>query len=170
MALLPVILRIFAKKSGVASESEIQSYVFGTHYTYQVVFVFFLTMLASAIFSSIDAIISSPTSIFRLLGETVPASGVFFTSYGESSQEGFDCVCVNPLSLIVHGSLFTVNRRACACDTVAHKRLLLLLHNQLLVLFCDSWHHVPRVKWLQPCAYQSALVLGLVLDRTAHHR
>lgn len=36
MGLLPKILRNFAKRAGVPSESAIQSYVFGTHYVYQV--------------------------------------------------------------------------------------------------------------------------------------
>eukprot|EP00038_Savillea_parva_P022804 m.38680 g.38680 ORF g.38680 m.38680 type:complete len:810 (+) comp5690_c0_seq2:75-2504(+) len=81
MALLPVILRIFAQKSGVASESEIQSYVFGTHFTYQVVFVFFLTMLASAIFDALDTVLADPTKIFSILGETVPGAGNFFIAY-----------------------------------------------------------------------------------------
>jgi hypothetical protein len=36
MAILPMILRVFAKKSGAPSESAIQAYVFGTNYAYQV--------------------------------------------------------------------------------------------------------------------------------------
>lgn len=81
MAILPMILRKFAERAGEASESAIQTYVFGTHYAYQVVFVFFLTTLASAIFSSLNDITNQPLSIFSLLGETVPGAGTFFLSY-----------------------------------------------------------------------------------------
>lgn len=34
MAILPMILRLFAQKAGEPSESAIQAYVFGTHYAY----------------------------------------------------------------------------------------------------------------------------------------
>lgn len=132
MSMLPKILRAFAMKSGAVSESEIQTYVFGTHYAsvdcghpprlyvaaydrvilhassppplllshisvsllfcadaqqpqsgcrYQVVFVFFLTMLSSAIFASLDVVLADPTQIFSILGETVPGAGNFFIAY-----------------------------------------------------------------------------------------
>eukprot|EP00035_Acanthoeca_spectabilis_P009999 m.176273 g.176273 ORF g.176273 m.176273 type:complete len:825 (+) comp14895_c0_seq19:3120-5594(+) len=81
MAILPMILRLFAQKAGEPSESAIQAYVFGTHYAYQVVFVFFLTILAETFFDSLDEVIEHPPEFFALLGRTVPASGTFFMSY-----------------------------------------------------------------------------------------
>eukprot|EP00037_Helgoeca_nana_P019930 m.196447 g.196447 ORF g.196447 m.196447 type:complete len:220 (+) comp25056_c0_seq13:1453-2112(+) len=48
---------------------------------YQVVFVFFLTMLSSAIFASLDVVLADPTQIFSILGETVPGAGNFFIAY-----------------------------------------------------------------------------------------
>lgn len=38
MGILPKILRQFAQRAGEPSESAVQSYVFGTHYIYQVIF------------------------------------------------------------------------------------------------------------------------------------
>eukprot|EP00037_Helgoeca_nana_P002762 m.35962 g.35962 ORF g.35962 m.35962 type:complete len:846 (+) comp12824_c0_seq4:140-2677(+) len=81
MAILPMILRKFAERAGEPSESAIQEYVFGTHYLYQVIFVFFLTTLSAAIFSSLNDIANEPLTIFKLLGETVPDAGGFFLSY-----------------------------------------------------------------------------------------
>lgn len=38
-------------------------------------------MLASAIFASLDGVLSKPLSIFSLLGQTIPGVGSFFVSY-----------------------------------------------------------------------------------------
>mmetsp|Transcript_20394 Transcript_20394/g.52998 ORF Transcript_20394/g.52998 Transcript_20394/m.52998 type:complete len:803 (+) Transcript_20394:300-2708(+) len=102
MAILPMVLRKFAQRAGLTSESEIQAYVFGTHYAYQVVFVFFLTMLASAIFDSLNEVIDKPAAIFTILGGTVPGAGDFFIAYVLLQGLGkfsFELVRIVPLIL-----------------------------------------------------------------------
>eukprot|EP00047_Mylnosiga_fluctuans_P021995 m.111903 g.111903 ORF g.111903 m.111903 type:complete len:645 (-) comp9099_c0_seq3:778-2712(-) len=81
MALLPTILTAFSSAQGLPSISEINFSMMTKYYWFQVVNVFFVSLIAGSAFNAISDIISSPFSVFSLLSEAIPKTGAFFVNY-----------------------------------------------------------------------------------------
>eukprot|EP01062_Namystynia_karyoxenos_P068860 TRINITY_DN6396_c0_g1_i1.p1 TRINITY_DN6396_c0_g1~~TRINITY_DN6396_c0_g1_i1.p1 ORF type:complete len:796 (+),score=264.54 TRINITY_DN6396_c0_g1_i1:87-2390(+) len=81
MALLPMILLELSKQEGLHSWSLLQLAVLEKLYMFEVLNVFFVTALSSALLQSIEAIVDSPGSTPKLLGEAIPKVSTTFTSY-----------------------------------------------------------------------------------------
>ncbi len=74
----------------------------GKFFYFQVVNVFFVSLIAGSAFGALDDLISSPMSIVSLLGTSIPKTGFFFTNY--VMLQGERAVCVGA--------------RACVCVCV----------------------------------------------------
>lgn len=81
MAILPYLLHVFATFQGFPSHSDICFSVMRKLFYFQVVNVFFVSLIAGTVFTAINDLASSPESVLTLLGEAVPRTGVFFTNY-----------------------------------------------------------------------------------------
>eukprot|EP00048_Salpingoeca_helianthica_P000283 m.40568 g.40568 ORF g.40568 m.40568 type:complete len:766 (-) comp10358_c0_seq2:92-2389(-) len=81
MAVLPYILLVFATMQGFPSHSAIKFSVIRKLFYFQVVNVFFVSLIAGTVFSALGDLVESPESILTLLGEAIPRTGVFFTNY-----------------------------------------------------------------------------------------
>lgn len=55
---------------------------------FQIINVFFVSLIAGSAFRALSDIISSPTSIITLLGTSIPTTGSFFTNYVMLQGEG----------------------------------------------------------------------------------
>ncbi|EPS43727.1 hypothetical protein H072_2322 [Dactylellina haptotyla CBS 200.50] len=84
MALLPIVLRLCARISGKPSLSTVELHVQNSYFAFQVIQVFLITTLTSAIAASwndITKYISSPTEIMNLLATNIPKASNFYISY-----------------------------------------------------------------------------------------
>jgi len=81
MALLPIILRKCAKIAGKPSLSTVELHVQNSYFAFQVVQVFLITTLSSAIASSVQQIIKDPVSVTSLLAKSIPKASNFYISY-----------------------------------------------------------------------------------------
>jgi len=81
MGLLPQILHTIGVLGGLYTYSSLDMYVLQWFYLFQVIHVFLVAVLSSAFISKIGDIIASPLSIFKLLGEGVPAAGPVMMNY-----------------------------------------------------------------------------------------
>ena len=66
---------------GIPAKSWINISMMEKYYYFQVVNVFFVSLVAGSAFNALGNIIDSPTSIISLLGESIPRTGYFFTNY-----------------------------------------------------------------------------------------
>ncbi|KAK9475128.1 uncharacterized protein V1510DRAFT_359607 [Dipodascopsis tothii] len=81
MALLPPILRLMAKVSGVPSRSLVELRVQNYYFAFQVVQVFLVTTITSSATSVVTQIIENPTSAMSLLSTNLPKSSNFYIDY-----------------------------------------------------------------------------------------
>ncbi|KAF3938079.1 hypothetical protein ABW19_dt0205002 [Dactylella cylindrospora] len=83
MALLPIILRLCAKIAGKPSLSTVELHVQNSYFAFQVVQVFLITTLSSAIASSVESIVglTNPSEIMSLLSSNIPRASNFYISY-----------------------------------------------------------------------------------------
>lgn len=81
MALLPIILRLCARLSGVPSLSLVELHVQNSYFAFQVVQVFLVTTLSSAISASIVQIKNNPGAVTTILSSNLPAASNFYISY-----------------------------------------------------------------------------------------
>ncbi|KAF3902969.1 hypothetical protein ABW20_dc0102946 [Dactylellina cionopaga] len=83
MALLPIILRLCARITGKPSLSSVELHVQNSYFCFQVVQVFLVTTLSSAIASSVKDLVglTSPQQIMNLLAENIPKASNFYVSY-----------------------------------------------------------------------------------------
>ncbi|CAF3625708.1 unnamed protein product [Rotaria sp. Silwood1] len=81
MALLPTVLRLLAKMSGIPTTDAIDRYVQGSYFVFQVVHVFLVVTISSSVASVIVAIIQSPTSAATILAANIPTASNFFFSF-----------------------------------------------------------------------------------------
>jgi len=81
MALLPIILRLCAKIAGKPSLSTVELHVQNSYFAFQVIQVFLITTLSSAVASSIQDILDNPVSITALLAQNIPKASNFYISY-----------------------------------------------------------------------------------------
>ena len=81
MALLPIILRLMAKLGGMPSLARVELRTQNFYFAFQVVQVFLVTTLSSAITASITPILNNPSSVTSLLATNLPLSSNFYISY-----------------------------------------------------------------------------------------
>ena len=81
MALLPIILRLAAKLGGMPSVARVELRTQNFYFAFQVVQVFLVTTLSSAITKSIDLILSNPGSVTSLLASNLPLASNFYIAY-----------------------------------------------------------------------------------------
>ncbi|KAK9448960.1 uncharacterized protein V1518DRAFT_416805 [Limtongia smithiae] len=81
MALLPLILRVFAYVSGVATGVHAELKVQNTYFAFLFVQVFLVITIASSITTVIQQLTNNPTSIPELLAQNLPKAANFFFSY-----------------------------------------------------------------------------------------
>eukprot|EP00051_Salpingoeca_urceolata_P024318 m.425744 g.425744 ORF g.425744 m.425744 type:complete len:717 (+) comp20220_c0_seq3:144-2294(+) len=81
MALLPPILTALTSAEGVASFGLISKGMMTKLYLFYLINVFVVSLLAGSVFDQLDPIIEDPSSIISLLGNSVPTTGIFFTTY-----------------------------------------------------------------------------------------
>lgn len=92
MALVPIFCRFMAKTAGYVTYSQIELKTQSWYFVFQVVQVFLVATLASAITSVINSILNNPGSVLSLLAENLPKASNFYISYfillGLSSAAG----------------------------------------------------------------------------------
>lgn len=71
MALLPLIMTAMSKAEGITSISRIREAVLSKLFYFQIVNVFFVSLIAGSFFKESKAIIDKPSSIISLLGSSV---------------------------------------------------------------------------------------------------
>ncbi|EWC48664.1 hypothetical protein DRE_01886 [Drechslerella stenobrocha 248] len=83
MALLPIILRMCARITGAPSLSAVELSVQNSYFAFQVIQVFLITTLSSAIASSVSDIVglANATAITSLLATNIPKASNFYISY-----------------------------------------------------------------------------------------
>jgi hypothetical protein len=81
MAAVPMILRGCARVAGVPSHSLVELYVQHAYFFFQVVQVFLVTTLTSAVSASVVKIIENPLGIKDMLSENLPKASNFYLSY-----------------------------------------------------------------------------------------
>lgn len=92
MALVPIFCRLMAKLAGYVTWSQIELKTQSWYFVFQVVQVFLVATLSSAITSVIDDILKQPGMVLSLLAENLPKASNFYISYfvllGLSSAAG----------------------------------------------------------------------------------
>ena len=81
MALLPIVLKFFAKTSGLPTTDAIDRYVQGSYFVFQVVHVFLVVTISSSISSTIKIILKDPSKAATILATNVPTASNFFFSF-----------------------------------------------------------------------------------------
>jgi calcium permeable stress-gated cation channel len=81
MSLLPPYLRWMAKLGGAPTQADVEYRVSNYYFAFQVVQVFLVTTLTSAISGSIMDIIKTPSSAIKILASSIPTANNFYLSY-----------------------------------------------------------------------------------------
>ena len=81
MSLVPVIIRILAKKAGSPSLSAAELYTQKAYFVFQLIQVFLIQSFTSSAADLIVEISQDPTGIFQKLSETLPQTSNFYISY-----------------------------------------------------------------------------------------
>jgi hypothetical protein len=92
MALVPIFCRFMAKIAGYPTYSQIELKTQSWYFAFQVVQVFLVATLSSAITSVINDVLANPGIVLKLLAENLPKASNFYISYfillGLSSAAG----------------------------------------------------------------------------------
>jgi len=92
MALVPIFCRLMAKLAGYVTWSQIELKTQSWYFVFQVVQVFLVATLSSAITSVINDVLANPGIVLNLLAENLPKASNFYISYfvllGLSSAAG----------------------------------------------------------------------------------
>jgi hypothetical protein len=92
MALVPIFCRLMAKLAGYVTWSQVELKTQSWYFVFQVVQVFLVATLSSAITSVINQILNEPGTVLSLLAENLPKASNFYISYfvllGLSSAAG----------------------------------------------------------------------------------
>ncbi|KKZ65076.1 hypothetical protein EMCG_01316 [[Emmonsia] crescens] len=81
MALVPIILRVLARQSGLPTTVHVELFTQNAHFCFQVVQVFLVTTLTSAASAATSQIIKDPMSAKDLLAKNLPKASNFYISY-----------------------------------------------------------------------------------------
>ncbi|KAH7143821.1 hypothetical protein EDB81DRAFT_508218 [Dactylonectria macrodidyma] len=81
MSLVPVIMRICAKKAGAVSLSQAELFTQNAYFVFQVVQVFLIRTITDTAAGAITGIIQDPNSVFDILSSSLPTSSNFYISY-----------------------------------------------------------------------------------------
>jgi len=81
MILLQPIIYALINMTGVIEISAKENKFMSTYYFFLLTNIYFVTLLASSIFSTINDIVNDPVSIFELLGESIPAVAIEMIQY-----------------------------------------------------------------------------------------
>ncbi|KAK7420068.1 phosphate metabolism protein 7 [Neonectria punicea] len=81
MSLVPVIMRLCAKKAGVVSVSEAELFTQNAYFVFQVVQVFLIRTITDTAAGAIVDIVQDPGSVFEVLSSSLPTSSNFYISY-----------------------------------------------------------------------------------------
>lgn len=81
MALVPIVCRLMAKLAGYVTYSQIELKTQNWYFAFQVVQVFLVATLSSAITSVINQILKKPGMVLSLLAENLPKASNFYISY-----------------------------------------------------------------------------------------
>eukprot|EP00050_Salpingoeca_kvevrii_P022373 m.125414 g.125414 ORF g.125414 m.125414 type:complete len:394 (-) comp9690_c0_seq2:363-1544(-) len=100
MMFLPAILKAFSKAEGLPSWSTINLAVLRKLYIFNVVNVFFVSLIAGSALANIKSMVEDTSSILPLLGNAIPATGNFFINYVM-----LEALSVFPLELLQLGPL-----------------------------------------------------------------
>lgn len=110
MSFLPTFIRMMAKLFGASSLQEVEYFTQQAYFGFQVIQVFFVTTLSSAITSTATKIAEEPTQAMKLLANNLPKSSNFFISYvlltGMSVSSGSLAQVVPLFFFYVFGHLF----------------------------------------------------------------
>ena len=92
MALVPIVCRLMAKQAGYVTYSQIELKTQTWYFGFQVVQVFLVATLSSAITSVINQVLDNPGIVLKLLATNLPKASNFYISYfillGLSSAAG----------------------------------------------------------------------------------
>ncbi|KAK3986494.1 hypothetical protein QBC44DRAFT_333324 [Cladorrhinum sp. PSN332] len=81
MAIVPWLLRGCARVAGVPSHALVELYVQHAYFAFQVVQVFLITTLSSAVSAALTKVLQDPLSITDLLSKNLPKASNFYLSY-----------------------------------------------------------------------------------------
>lgn len=81
MSLVPIIMRVLAKKAGCPSLSAAELYTQKAYFVFQLIQVFLIQSLTSTASQLIIEIADDPTGIFQKLSTTIPQTSNFYISY-----------------------------------------------------------------------------------------
>ncbi|RFU29185.1 hypothetical protein B7463_g7156, partial [Scytalidium lignicola] len=81
MSLVPVIMRLCAKKAGEPSLARVELFTQNAYFAFQVVQVFLITTVSSAAASVLYTLIKNPTGVTTLLANNLPTASNFYISY-----------------------------------------------------------------------------------------
>lgn len=81
MSLVPIIMRACARQAGVTTISKVELFTQNAYFVFQVVQVFLVTTLTSAVSGAIQNVIKDPTSTPKLLSQNLPKASNFYVSY-----------------------------------------------------------------------------------------
>ncbi|KNG51012.1 duf221 domain-containing protein [Stemphylium lycopersici] len=81
MALVPIVCRLMAKLAGYVTYSQIELKTQNWYFAFQVVQVFLVATMSSAITSAINQILDNPGSVLTLLSTSLPKASNFYISY-----------------------------------------------------------------------------------------
>ncbi|KAI5812975.1 hypothetical protein BZA77DRAFT_132348 [Pyronema omphalodes] len=129
MALLPIILRLMARISGLPSLSLIELRVQHSYFLFQVIQVFLVTTMTSAASSVVVDIINKPQSAPGLLAESLPKASNFYISF-----------------LILQGLSISASALAQFAGYILYKILGMLFDNTPRKMF-NRWSSLTGLGW-----------------------
>lgn len=80
-ALAPAIFRFLSKKEGYISETQVRASFFTKLAYFQLIQIFFVTIVVGTILDSIKELIDQPSRLVTMLGKSMPQQSTFFMSY-----------------------------------------------------------------------------------------
>ena len=78
---LPPMFIALGKVEGRTSYSNIMGSAFSRYFMFQIVNIFFVTVVAGSFFDTASKIVENPRKAFELLGLSMPKQSAFFTNY-----------------------------------------------------------------------------------------